>query len=1585
MREPQERTMRDLYDRTHHKDLAAAEEPAGRGGACAEGSCNRELVAREDKPAVRKRLVSGNSTRVKAESGTCNVCYAPCSSCLHRGLAVLDSNVECASSQTCSTRSEVKNNSLVLREKELCNKGENDDEFSATSGHVSYSVTGGNKVVARPSIADDLSEVDMPSKRRRLLNQDTKLSRAEHHDESNSCVTGTSAKGKLHVDKKKLSTSASSRDLTAKDYKDKSMTNHSKLRNQCVDESKKGSDACDMNPSSSGRLSPSDSPSVMTKKLLRNQSSVSTSSRLSPNSQVHELGRAQDNLSHHPSEKASLSKNNIEQQGGKLNPFVGGGDNHGSLAGYSNRNANKVGFSFKDTENGTSCSKNETQERADIHYNDGVKRYEGDEQDWDHDCSMDISCDGKLNIQHDVMTDCGNLEGLIDVNVCDICGDVGREYLLATCTRCLEGAEHTYCMRVKLDKVPDGEWLCEECQLKENQNSTRSNYGVTTVKMLEKNQSLESQSKRKALQVAVPDLDALQVTCNTPTNGQCDGKNKKLHFAPADTQTRQVKAIAPAAERLEMKNKKSFSVANHNKLQVLTSDLDTRPHNYGTLASGGSNKKNQSSEFLFSHKKLRVFTDMESPLSSEGLQSPPISCKRQAEHTSSPKPRLFKTDSLRKQDVIAPENSFKKSNKGSLMKVNNAPERTSQAVKSSVTLSRSYSLGNMVNAKSHVSSPRGLLSKQQSFNSTNNGPKVKQLADGVASKLVPEKHSPRDPRDKGSIKKLIQSRSFKHEGSVSIGAGSSKQKQTFHLPRDEKPGISKSIKEDNLIERRASIGFKKPSIPSSPRPNSCMKSGERKMDQDISRYGPTILKSNKRPGNVEKKQSSDLSKSDTDKQDVALHPKPMGAVSSKDAHAVRISDPLESVEKNQSSDLSKSDNDKQDVTVHPKPMGVVSGKDAHAVGISDPPVLSHCVKKDSSNDVEDEHFFKSVKNGNRMPNESAEAITTTFTPLASVQDLRDVPPRATTSDDSDPKVICCQQNLLVITGNDSCNVEVAQASGDTLAGIPHGLQMAQNIYPPNPNNKLDEPDLKKEVFVDQSSALENPLRDLVIPEQSYIWQGSFEISRHGNSPEMFDGFQAYLSTCASSKVRQVGEQLPGKIQLAEVPRHSSWPLQFKEVNPSEDNIALFFFAKDVESYERAYGKLLESMLLGDLSLTANIGGTELLIFPSDKLPERIRRWNGLLFFWGILYARKAGSPLELHVTRTNNGPFEKITGSVIQHDMGSPNAPQYLGIDLNECPNDDISDPAISLGLESEKSGASVDNNILLDSKHQDRKLNISEIHHEETAGARRIVPGYPTADSYGAHLPTISTEPHDMIQEYPTTAKGSTGTAGRNRMEEEDPNEDLFCLAQQPGAVRSIPDEIKHKKHGLLPSVEVLQRYFGGSKTCDDPSKSIPNSDMGPMDADVTYKRQKGYGKHSTYNFGHEMLTSKSLSKVHPLPAGHHDPLDDLQYGYRGPSDPGSLKKPGPDHIIHVLSSDDEDSPEPSTSLNKASLKADNGSSLLLSLSLPMVATKHNISGSDIVDDEPLSLTLGLPSVVEGSQDLEMKQFLPEKPGINT
>jgi hypothetical protein len=263
-------------------------------------------------------------------------------------------------------------------------------------------------------------------------------------------------------------------------------------------------------------------------------------------------------------------------------------------------------------------------------------------------------------------------------------------------------------MRVKLDKVPHGEWLCEECQLKDNNSNTRCKYGVQTVNISEgKKQSVENQNNPKALRV-VPNLDAPQINCSTRKADQCDTKNKQLYLTSADTQPRQVKVTSPAAERLEVKNKKILSMTNRKKLQVVTSDLEARSHTSGTSTPCSSNKKNKSSEFWLNRKKLRVCTDMESPLPSEGLRSPSISCKRLADNTSSSNPRLFKANRLKQRDIFSRENSFKKSNEGSLSLLDNASVRNSQAVKSSWTLSRSYSMGSTVNAKAPVPSPRGL-------------------------------------------------------------------------------------------------------------------------------------------------------------------------------------------------------------------------------------------------------------------------------------------------------------------------------------------------------------------------------------------------------------------------------------------------------------------------------------------------------------------------------------------------------------------------------------------------------------------------------------------------------------------------------------------------------------------------------------------------------------------------------------------------------------------------------------------------------------------------------------------------------------
>lgn len=77
-------------------------------------------------------------------------------------------------------------------------------------------------------------------------------------------------------------------------------------------------------------------------------------------------------------------------------------------------------------------------------------------------------------------------------------------------------------------------------------------------------------------------------------------------------------------------------------------------------------------------------------------------------------------------------------------------------------------------------------------------------------------------------------------------------------------------------------------------------------------------------------------------------------------------------------------------------------------------------------------------------------------------------------------------------------------------------------------------------------------------------RGGFEVQRSGSSPDFYDGIQAHLSTCASPKVLEVVNKFSCKVQLEEVSRMNAWPMQFQGNRVAEDNIALYFFAKDVE-------------------------------------------------------------------------------------------------------------------------------------------------------------------------------------------------------------------------------------------------------------------------------------------------------------------------------------------------------------------------------------------------------------------------------------
>ncbi|CAH9090846.1 unnamed protein product [Cuscuta europaea] len=143
-----------------------------------------------------------------------------------------------------------------------------------------------------------------------------------------------------------------------------------------------------------------------------------------------------------------------------------------------------------------------------------------------------------------------------------------------------------------------------------------------------------------------------------------------------------------------------------------------------------------------------------------------------------------------------------------------------------------------------------------------------------------------------------------------------------------------------------------------------------------------------------------------------------------------------------------------------------------------------------------------------------------------------------------------------------------------------------------------------------------------IPEHRYIWSGDFEVFKSGKKLNLCDGIQAHLATCASPKVVDEVRKFPCKVLLNEVSRLSTWPLQFHEFGVREDNIALFFFAKDLLSYENNYRVLIRNLMKHDLALQGNFGGIELLIFPSNQLPEKFQRWNMMFFLWGVFRGRK---------------------------------------------------------------------------------------------------------------------------------------------------------------------------------------------------------------------------------------------------------------------------------------------------------------------------------------------------------------------------
>ncbi|CAA6667020.1 unnamed protein product [Spirodela intermedia] len=773
---------------------------------------------------------------------------------------------------------------------------------------------------------------------------------------------------------------------------------------------------------------------------------------------------------------------------------------------------------------------------------------------------------------HSGVLKCLPLPKLSMVKVCDICGDAGREDLLAICSRCSDGAEHTYCMRVMLGKLPEGNWLCEECTIKD----------MATFK--------------------VEKSEILLATLKEPRS----------------------------AEKIQ-KVGSSFSPKALPKLDVSA-------------------------------------TDAEAPLPIIGLKSSEISMKRSLGKadvtllTSSKVPDTSGISSMTaspsRKSMLSRESSSKSLDAGKVKQGNLTLPSVSQS-SSSPAISRSLApVANSPKIQGQIQPSRGLLSRSGSF--TGLKPKVKQVIENVPQKPQVIKESASGDIKEGFMRTLGKSVSLKNISPGLSESTSKSQSVVFHRPEESR---NQRQNKERTMERKNSLVLNRnlPSAPVASIPSVSLSKTDSKAIQSDGKVS-SVSEQSTSHSNVGSENTYDKGLKELKKQtsskifgnppaNVACNLADDGAtqvVTKEDAHVGPVGDVNTLPQHTSSYSCNRDEKIKDSSTfgssrpLAPSSKRILRCQRCNEAGHSTQFCSIDKIRVSALKPSAERSSREAVTKGNKWKDAVDIAIS-------KGRGQKSLPDRSEDISSNDLGSEIVSQSLT--STSFSCVKDLS---------TPEGLASKQNssrgpaadvsktpindVKQPDPQmatactNRDDESDsfstqvedLKAkplmQILPGHQNLILDPFRISVLPEHEYIWQGSFDLKRSGRLPEICDGFQAHLSTRAAPKVPEVVTKFPEKVQLEEVTRLSSWPLQFQEEGPTEENIALFFFAKDVKSYEKGYRKLLETMIKNDLALKGNFDGIELLIFPSTNLPEKSQRWNRLFFLWGVFRERRPNCP-----------------------------------------------------------------------------------------------------------------------------------------------------------------------------------------------------------------------------------------------------------------------------------------------------------------------------------------------------------------------
>lgn len=1159
MRKRAERTLKELYDLTERISTPKI-TPVLLGSCRIQGPVDDlDILIQVSHSDEKKNLFPINRTPMRGEAGKCTVCSAPCSLCMHY-------KSESGFSYNLSNRTEADSSSVINVDEMPILKSRVHDELhhaasetsnllSTSSSHDSYSENAKRKTNLRASEAYDASDVvDMPQ----VL------------------LSGNIVEEEKHC----------KRNLDPDQFKQHSDTHLSHRFLTGKGDSQSGLECHDDNilcTSGAG-----DSNVVVCDSIVdieendmgyRNMSIISSSV---VKNKIIPAEAGDDIQSHEADVNSSFIKGESMVKEGNMNLQP-----QAEISRCAEVDTND--FSLASLTSGNS-PENETSTFPKHEVSTAI-RIKGDGAVSTAAKGEDQNLETAVNV--------GETEvALDDVKVCDICGDAGREDLLAICSRCSDGAEHTYCMQEMLDKVPEGEWLCEECKIKEtenqnvdeseavsqrlkstslidvNQNSTSTLIPKQAHKLDTRSTDLDARGSAKGLQGALVkrQIDHLE-----------ERKASELSGALIETSLRKKSILSRQISSKSQdtgKVKAAITETSFEAQPTKGSDTLSRPKTYSCSSSFKGLTPLYSPRGQFSRSASFNNSNFNPNIKTFIENAPP-----KQKSTRDPTTIELRKDSLLKSSA---KSTFRSKTSGF--------SNTESAIKnSSLQQSRIEDLRTLKEVKERITVDKKIFSANPSIRSSA----------AIASNY--------------SLKADAKSLQLQSDGKLNSSS------ETYICNSIE--GLDADDLGSNEREKQVSCLFK------SIEPSNCNvdHSKKSKVDKEGIRRSISAVDGSHRKFEITSSHSAVQSLesgyigSRTRDSTASTGSRLSALGGNKTFHSQRVNETGHAIHQSSVDKLGgyahKTSTEQKLKVVDKKVnkwrevVNAAMSKSVQKCDKLDAPeelpaatsdMICEAASKHTPSALNQRSFFIERKNGNFSSKDSAEVVTNTLASIGSVRSdalsvessykassIRDTPTTAKLSAKSLAETMPDETPLLANPINGSA--------------VPKPSLLA---CPPSVSEVLKTP-----LFA-------NTLSGTAVPKLECIWQGSFNVIGTGSPPKMFFGIQAHLSNCASHVVFQVATKVPGNIQLEEVSHISSCPWQFLRAGPQEENIALFFFAKDIESYEKSYRKLMDKMHRNDLALRGNIDGAELLIFTSNKLPMNSQRWNKMHYLWGMFRGKK---------------------------------------------------------------------------------------------------------------------------------------------------------------------------------------------------------------------------------------------------------------------------------------------------------------------------------------------------------------------------